>query len=611
MERRGLQVIVGIVTIAVLIVLAAYDASIGRNTVSTAAVSPPTTVTAPAEAPAPPPETALSTPPPMSSSATPPATTDTQLSALPSAQPPVATPPTPPAAPSFDVVRVEPSGDTVIAGEAAPNSKVEILDGNTTIASVDTDGTGEFALPLDKPLAPGTHDLALKATNKDATVTELSDQRVTVSVPEPPSKDVLVVVNTPDSASKVLESGAATASAGASASSGGSATSVGEAPAIAGETAPVTATPPTATASAGSTPPTAAGQPTTTAEASPPAAASSPSAETPPAGSNATAAAAAAVSPPAASTATAAAAPTAGTAASPTATAPSSTGPTAVAGNEAGSATGAGAASAPSTAGSTSSQEVASAPSAAPTTTPANDTAAPAATGTGEQVAEAALPKEATVTSEAPIAGEPKIQGEAPIATEPPAAAKTEGPAATPSPPPPPQPSVTVAAVEADTAGNVYVAGTAATGETVRVYLNDQALGDAKPSPSGTWLVQTQKDMPAGTYDVRVDQLGADGAVIARAEVPFQREVDVAVLTPTGTANGATAGANVTGAMPPMETVIIKHGDNLWRIARSTWGHGVRWSTIYQANTDQIRNPHWIYPGQVFIMPKGNVTWTD
>jgi nucleoid-associated protein YgaU len=60
-----------------------------------------------------------------------------------------------------------------------------------------------------------------------------------------------------------------------------------------------------------------------------------------------------------------------------------------------------------------------------------------------------------------------------------------------------------------------------------------------------------------------------------------------------------------------METVIIKRGDNLWRIARGAWGKGVRWSTIYRANTDQIRDPHWIYPGQVFVMPKGSTTWTE
>jgi nucleoid-associated protein YgaU len=63
--------------------------------------------------------------------------------------------------------------------------------------------------------------------------------------------------------------------------------------------------------------------------------------------------------------------------------------------------------------------------------------------------------------------------------------------------------------------------------------------------------------------------------------------------------------------MPEVDTVIIKRGDNLWRIARATWGKGIRWSTIYQANTDQIRNPHRIYPGQVFVMPKGDATWQN
>ena len=167
-----------------------------------------------------------------------------------------------------------------------------------------------------------------------------------------------------------------------------------------------------------------------------------------------------------------------------------------------------------------------------------------------------------------------------------------------------------VAAVEADTAGSVYIAGTVTTGDTVRVYVDDKPIGDAEPSPSGTWLVETKKDLPAGKYTVRADQVDSAGTVIARSEVPFEREVEVAILKPSGTAGGDT-GATLTGAMPAMETVIIKRRDNLWRIARRAWGKGVRWSTIYQANTDQIRDPHWIYPGQVFIMPKGNATWTN
>lgn len=48
---------------------------------------------------------------------------------------------------------------------------------------------------------------------------------------------------------------------------------------------------------------------------------------------------------------------------------------------------------------------------------------------------------------------------------------------------------------------------------------------------------------------------------------------------------------------------IIRRGDNLWTIARRVYGEGVRYTTIYQANREQIRNPDLIYPGQVFALP--------
>jgi nucleoid-associated protein YgaU len=49
---------------------------------------------------------------------------------------------------------------------------------------------------------------------------------------------------------------------------------------------------------------------------------------------------------------------------------------------------------------------------------------------------------------------------------------------------------------------------------------------------------------------------------------------------------------------------IIRRGDNLWTIARRTYGEGIKYTTIYQANTGQIRDPDRIYPGQVFDLPE-------
>ena len=50
---------------------------------------------------------------------------------------------------------------------------------------------------------------------------------------------------------------------------------------------------------------------------------------------------------------------------------------------------------------------------------------------------------------------------------------------------------------------------------------------------------------------------------------------------------------------------IIRRGDNLWTIARRVYGEGIKYTTIYEANTGQIRDPDRIYPGQVFSLPTG------
>jgi nucleoid-associated protein YgaU len=62
-------------------------------------------------------------------------------------------------------------------------------------------------------------------------------------------------------------------------------------------------------------------------------------------------------------------------------------------------------------------------------------------------------------------------------------------------------------------------------------------------------------------------------------------------------------------APAPLRTgssVIIRKGDSLWRISYRTYGRGVRYSTIYQANLRQLKNPHRIYPGQILKLPKKN-----
>jgi LysM repeat protein len=48
---------------------------------------------------------------------------------------------------------------------------------------------------------------------------------------------------------------------------------------------------------------------------------------------------------------------------------------------------------------------------------------------------------------------------------------------------------------------------------------------------------------------------------------------------------------------------VVKKGDCLWKIAQRYYGRGALWPRIYDANRKQIKNPHWIYPGQRFVIP--------
>ena len=57
--------------------------------------------------------------------------------------------------------------------------------------------------------------------------------------------------------------------------------------------------------------------------------------------------------------------------------------------------------------------------------------------------------------------------------------------------------------------------------------------------------------------------------------------------------------------MPEIATIEVVRGDNLWQISRRIYGEGIRYSTIYEANSDQIRDPDLIYPGQIFVTPQG------
>ncbi|HVB89571.1 MAG TPA: Ig-like domain-containing protein [Beijerinckiaceae bacterium] len=109
--------------------------------------------------------------------------------------------------PSFDIVRVEPSGDTVVAGRAEPHAQVALLDKGAVVARAKADAAGEFAI-LPPPLAAGAHQLSLTMKANGQKKIQ-STQSVTVAVPGQKGGGVVVALAAPGEPTKVLSDGAA------------------------------------------------------------------------------------------------------------------------------------------------------------------------------------------------------------------------------------------------------------------------------------------------------------------------------------------------------------------------------------------------------------------
>lgn len=369
---------------------------------------------------------------------------------------------------SFDVVGVEPTGETVVAGRSEAGAIIALTANGEVIGKGIANDKGEWTIILDKPLQPGDYDVGLQVMDAAGNKTHESTERLAVSVPEDGKSKPLVVLNKPEAPSDILQMPA----------------------------------------------------PVETAEAEE---------ETVVAAASGTAPAAEAQAP--AETETAATELEAGQ--EPAATAP---------------------------------QDGAEAPAAKD-----GDVAA---VETGQPVA----PITFTAKKEDAVSG-----------------ALT----------------VTVEAVESED-GMVFVAGTGETGRKVRIYIGDEFVGEAQIGANGRWLVEGDKSLAAGEVEVRADMVGdAKGTVVARSAVTFEKTEEQVVLTKVIASGESAVDSGVSGASvsKPLPNVIIRKGDNLWNISRRLYGKGVRYTTIYQANKSQIRNPDLIYPGQVFLTPESDLNW--
>ncbi|MEM6305555.1 MAG: LysM peptidoglycan-binding domain-containing protein [Pseudomonadota bacterium] len=139
--------------------------------------------------------------------------------------------------------------------------------------------------------------------------------------------------------------------------------------------------------------------------------------------------------------------------------------------------------------------------------------------------------------------------------------------------------------------GDVQLAGRAQPeAEIVRVYLDNNAIVTLNVDDKGRWRGDLP-DVDEGIYTLRVDEVADDGSVISRVETPLLRE-DAETL--------AEAAAEGDGAV---RKITVQAGNTLWGIASERYGDGLLFVKVFQANAGNIRDPDLIYPGQIFDLP--------
>ena len=72
----------------------------------------------------------------------------------------------------------------------------------------------------------------------------------------------------------------------------------------------------------------------------------------------------------------------------------------------------------------------------------------------------------------------------------------------------------------------------------------------------------------------------------------------------SGVTSGGSSTAPQASPTPPTESMYtVVAGDSLSRIAKHFYGDANKWRRIFEANTDQIKDPDLIHPGQVLRIP--------
>jgi nucleoid-associated protein YgaU len=136
--------------------------------------------------------------------------------------------------------------------------------------------------------------------------------------------------------------------------------------------------------------------------------------------------------------------------------------------------------------------------------------------------------------------------------------------------------------IQYDAEGKVQLLGRAEPGSHINAYLDGKLVGGMITDGTGGWSLMLSQPVPEGKYQLHIEALDGAGHKLGDTSLAFNR-----VAPPEGEL-----------------AVEVQPGNNLWRIAQHSYGDGLRYTVIYQANRTKIHDPNLIYPGQVFAVPR-------
>jgi hypothetical protein len=126
--------------------------------------------------------------------------------------------------------------------------------------------------------------------------------------------------------------------------------------------------------------------------------------------------------------------------------------------------------------------------------------------------------------------------------------------------------------------------------------------------PNGKMLFDTNMKVSLESYDIKEDaKQGFD--IVVSVKLKQYREYGTKTCTISTDSNKTTASVQNTrptdNSPTPStnKTYTVQKGDCLWNIAKKFYGNGSKYTVIYNANKDKIKNPNLIYHGQVLTIP--------